>query len=104
MTDLKKIIAATAGVAAATGVAGVAAVRRRRNQNGAEPPVYRVKPNGDSWVVDSADGSTGATEHETKRQALSKGRTLARSHAPSRLVIHRADGTIQRQHSYETDL
>lgn len=102
MPDIRKILAATAGVAAVTGVAGVAA-RRMRNHNGTHLPVYRVVPDGDAWVVDAEDGS-GAKRYETKRQALSSGRSLARSHAPSRLVIHRADGTIQRQHSYETDL
>lgn len=110
MADAKKIIATTAGVAAATGLA-VAAKKKldarsegsgKKNRDGSLRPkvIYHVKPDGEVWTIEAEDGQRASSRHDTKKAALGAARELANRHAPSRLVIHRSDGTIQRQHAY----
>ena len=118
MPDKKTIIATTAGVAAATGIA-VATKRRMDDRKSAAKAsdkankptksiaaattVYHVKPDGDEWVVEAEGASRATSRHGTKRESVDAGRAAATGKAPSRLVIHRADGTIQRQHAYGLD-
>ncbi len=120
MAGKKTIIATTAGVAAATGIA-VAAKRHmderkaatKASEKGAksssdkassaQTTVYHVKPDGEEWVLEAEGASRATSRHGTKKESLQAGRTVAAGKAPSRLVIHRADGTIQRQHAYGLD-
>lgn len=100
----KKILASTAGAAAAAGLT-VAALKKLRGKDGAGGPgtlVYHVKPDGSDagWRVAVEGQAQPGSHHETKRAAVERARELAHGHAPSRLVIHRTDGTIQRQHTY----
>ncbi|MEK9500214.1 DUF2188 domain-containing protein [Gaopeijia maritima] len=88
------ILAGTAALAAA--VAATALPRRSRSSDGI---LMRVTPDGDRWGVRVDDQDVDAF-FDTKRQAVREARTRARNQAPSRLVIHRADGTIERSHGY----
>jgi hypothetical protein len=103
MSKTGKILASTVGVAAAAGVT-LAALRKmeglpRLGSSG--ETVYHVTARGSNgWEVRSEASDEPAGRHETKRDALEQARDLAHQAAPSRLVIHRADGTIQRQHTY----
>ena len=54
---------------------------------------YRVKPKGNQWVV--TRGRTAASNHRKKARAKAKARSWASS--GDTIVIHRADGTIQKQ-------
>lgn len=105
MPGKKTIIATTAGVAAATGIAVAAKRRRDAGQKKAEPAatVYHVKPDGDEWAVEAEGASRASSRHDTKKAAVEEGRSLAAKKTPSRLVIHRSDGTVQRQHAYGLD-
>lgn len=105
-----KIMAATAGVAAATGIA-MAAGKKLMNARGnggsqrangsALPAVFHVRSGDDgSWRVDSDDGGIGGERHSTKGRAVRAARKLAHGSKPSRLVIHRGDGSVQREHTY----
>lgn len=96
MKNSKKIMGAAGAAAAATAVGIAAATIKNR-----KPTVLHVKPSDDAWVL-AVEGKDG-TSYDTKRAAVQAGRELADSKAPSRLVIHRRDGTIQKQHSYEKD-
>jgi hypothetical protein len=59
-----------------------------------------VEVHTDGWAV-RVDGRGGpASVHTTKKGALGDGRRLARSLAPSRLVVHRADGSAGEEVSY----
>ncbi len=97
----KKILASTAGAAAAAGLT-VAALKKLRGSGDDAAVVYHVKPDGSSegWRVAVEGQSQPGSLHETKTAAVERARELAHEHTPSRLVIHRADGTIQRQHAY----
>lgn len=62
--------------------------------------VWRVSPLDEGWQV-RRDGASRATAVvETKREAVETAREIAQSHAPSRVMIHRVDGTIQRHVDY----
>jgi hypothetical protein len=93
----KKAVAAAvgAGVAAVAATAGVVAARRART-----PKVYIVARDGEEWSIRAAGAAAAASVHATKRAALDAARALARDAAPSELIIHRVDGTVQSRHGY----
>lgn len=105
MADKTRIAAAGAGVVALAGLAAAVKVWRTRRTASRtdDPAVVHVTPDGEGWVVQVEHLDNGAVHFETKRDAVREGRTFARDHAPSRLVIHRQDGTVQRQHAYEVE-
>ena len=92
--------AAVAGVAAAATAAGIMVSRRG---GGGTPTTYHVRPAQDGLTVSPEGASAPASTHSTKRAAVTEARRLAGEHAPSQLVIHRTDGTVQARHSYEVD-
>jgi hypothetical protein len=116
MPGAKKILAATAGVAAVTGLA-IAARKKRKDGPAGEsgggtvrsgsssvasgPRVYHVVPAADGWAVEVEGAVRPDSRHGTKREAVDAARDAARGAAPSRLVIHGTDGTVQRRHAYE---
>lgn len=93
--------AAVAGVAAAAATA--AGIMASRRGGGGTPVTYHVRPAKDGWTVSPEGASAAASTHSTKRAAVTEARRLAGEHAPSQLVIHRTDGTVQARHSYEVD-
>ena len=104
MSKTGKILASTVGAAAAAGVT-LAALRKMEGLppfRAAPETVFRVTPDGDDggWEISADTAEAPRGRYATKRAALDRARDLAHESAPSRLVIHRADGTIQRQHTY----
>lgn len=96
MAKTTKIIAGVAAAAATTGLAVLAAKKRA-----APDVVYHVTADGDGWIV-KGEGAKGAvSRHPTKKEAVSAARDVAHARAPSRLVIHKQDGAIQRTHEYQ---
>jgi hypothetical protein len=63
--------------------------------------IYRVVPDGALWRV-KHNGVVLST-HYTKAAAVSEGRTIAKANAPSQLVVHRQDGSIEEEFTYELD-
>lgn len=67
--------------------------------------VYRVKPRRGRWIL----SSPGLRKFfDTKAEAVALGRAIARSMWEdmgnlSQLVIHKADGKIQTEHTYGAD-
>lgn len=103
MADKKKIVAAMAGAAAAAGItlaAGKKLLKAKGDRPSEEIVTYHVTPNGEGWSVGTEHGDQAISRHDTKRGALSAARDRANRGTPSRLVIHRMDGTIQSEHSY----
>lgn len=66
-----------------------------------EPVAYHLVPRGDGWTVRLEGSDDNLSLHTTKNAALEAARNLAHAHLPSRLVVHRADGTIQTSYTYE---
>lgn len=96
MENKTKIIAGVAAAAATTGLAALAAKKRA-----APDVVYHVAADGDGWSIKGEGAKAAVSRHPTKKKAVSAARDIARAKAPSRLVIHREDGAIQRTHEYE---
>jgi len=62
--------------------------------------VWRVSGRGKTWTV-KRDGATRAMKSFTsKDDARAAAIKVARVNLPSRVVIHRADGTVQRETEY----
>jgi hypothetical protein len=95
----KKIVGVAAGAAAAATAVGIAAAKLR----GRSPTVYHVRAVDDGWEIRKEGAKEPASRHGTKRQAVKEARDLAGGHTPSRLVIHRRDDTIQKEHTYEPE-
>jgi uncharacterized protein YdaT len=69
----------------------------------ADRKVYHVAPKDEQWEV-KAEGAQRATKlTDTKKEALAAAKDLAKNQKPSQVVIHRTDGTIQTEHTYEDD-
>ncbi len=98
MVDKKKVIGAAAGVAAAT-AAGVAAAKLK----GGKHSIYHVRSRDDGWAVEAQGAKQASSTHKNKRQAVKAARALAADHAPSQLVIHRADDSVQKEHTYAVE-
>ena len=62
---------------------------------------YDVVPAGADWEV-KHEGALLST-HSTKPPAIDAGVDWAKANAPSQLVIHRADGTIEDERTYGDD-
>jgi hypothetical protein len=65
---------------------------------------YHVTPNGDGgWNVKGQGASRASSTHDTKAEAIDRGRDLAKSQNLGQLVIHKQDGTIQTEYTYGQD-
>lgn len=95
MANKTKIIAGVTAAAATTGLAVLAAKRRS-----APEAIYHVAAEDEGWIVKGEGARQAVSRHPTKKEAVDAARDVAHAGAPSRLVIHRQDGTIQRTHEY----
>ncbi len=63
--------------------------------------VYHVAPGEGGWTVQREGAARATSVHPTKAEAVAAGRDRAKGQTPSRLVVHKQDGTIQDHFSYE---
>ena len=92
----RTLAAGAVGIAAAA--AGVMAAARRRQ--GDDMRAFHVLPQGEGWVVREENKKRAASAHDRKKDAIRAGREIASDRRPSCLVVHKADGTISRTHTY----
>jgi hypothetical protein len=64
-------------------------------------PVFSVLSREDGWAVTLGGEAEARAVYATKDEALEAARALAGANAPSQLVIHRKDGSVQDTLSYE---
>jgi hypothetical protein len=69
----------------------------------AERKVYHVNPSGRSWKVEREGGSRPEAVSEDKDQAIERARELATSGELGQVIIHRQDGTIEKEYTYGKD-
>jgi uncharacterized protein YjbJ (UPF0337 family) len=64
---------------------------------------YLVAPHEEGgWKVQAEGASRATSVHRTKAEATAAGKELARSHAPSQLLIYKEDGfEISEEQTYE---
>lgn len=63
--------------------------------------VYRVVPNAGDWDV-THEGQV-LSHHYLKDNAVEAGKKVAKANQPSQLVVHKADGTFEYEHTYGDD-
>jgi poly(hydroxyalkanoate) granule-associated protein len=64
------------------------------------PTVLHLLPQDEGWRIE-AEGEALLSTHATKDEALAAGREAASRQQPSKLVVHRLDGTVQMTYSYD---
>ena len=94
-----QLIAGAAGLAAAATAAG--AVLYKTKSGSGNRTVYHVKPDGEGWVVKGDGAERAVSTHDTKKEALTAARELAHGKAPSQLVVHKSDGSVQEKFTYD---
>ena len=62
---------------------------------------YRVARHDRGWSVQRDGAERAASVHATKKEALVDARRTARAHAPSRLVVLKADGSVEAETDYD---
>lgn len=66
--------------------------------------VYRVLPNPKGgWDVKLTGSPESLGYYRTKDEAIANGRTLAKKHSKSQLVIHKRNGQIEKEYTYGDD-
>lgn len=60
------------------------------------------RPDG-NWQVKKEGANRASAVTPTKAEIMDRGRDLARAQANSQLVIHKANGRIQAEHTYGAD-
>ncbi len=105
MSNKTKIMSVTAGAAALAGLATLAKALHDGRLSGllraSGPTVLHVDRDESEWVVRIEGVDDAGSRYGTKKEALRHARTFARDQAPSRLVVHRQDGSVQQEHDYE---
>lgn len=64
------------------------------------PVTLHLVPKDEEWTVRLEGSEEDLSLHSTKQSAVKAARGIARAQAPSHLVVHRADGTVQDTFSY----
>jgi len=80
------------------GQAKKAATKVRPKRTG--PVTLHLVPKDKEWTVRLEGSDEDISLHPTKQSAVKAARGIARGHAPSHLVVHRSDGTVQESFSY----
>jgi hypothetical protein len=62
---------------------------------------YDVVPDGDGWKITMPPPNP--SNCATKEAAVAAAVAMARGHQPSQVLIHRADGTIEDERTYQDD-
>jgi poly(hydroxyalkanoate) granule-associated protein len=62
---------------------------------------YHVSPHEEGWAVTKEGAERATSVYGTKKEAIEGGREFAKSHAPSELVVHKQDRSVQETFAYE---
>jgi poly(hydroxyalkanoate) granule-associated protein len=66
-----------------------------------EERVLHVVPNDEGWIVTVEGEDEPESKHGTKKEAVSAARDTAKEQAPSKLVVHKQDRSVQESFSYD---
>jgi uncharacterized protein YdaT len=67
----------------------------------AERATWDVTPAENSWEVKKRGNNRASATEETKSDAVSRAKEIARGNEPSQVVVRRSDGTIQESITYD---
>ncbi|ALM50324.1 hypothetical protein AMR72_16390 [Flavobacterium psychrophilum] len=65
--------------------------------------IYHVLPAEDGWEGRLEDALRASVTGKNKEEVLERTVELAQNRMPSQVIIHKADGTIQTEHTYGDD-
>jgi len=66
--------------------------------------IHHVMPgSGGRWQVKGGGAQRATSLHETKAEALTRARELAKSLPLAQVIVHKQDGTIQTEYTYGED-
>ena len=66
--------------------------------------VYDVEPRSDGrWAAQKRGTERAANVYESKKEAVARGRELAKKAGEAQLVVRTADGKIETEYTYGTD-
>lgn len=66
----------------------------------AERATWDVSPSEHSWEIKKRGNDRASATEETKSEAVSRAKEIARNNEPSQVVVRRQDGTVQETFSY----
>lgn len=73
-------------------------------QTAVEGRILHVVPNDDGWtVIIEGEDDVASSTHDTKKEAVSTARKQAKEQAPSQLVVHKQDRSVQETFSYDPE-
>lgn len=67
----------------------------------AERATWDVSPTENSWEIKKRGNERATATEDTKSDAVSRAKDLAKGNEPSQVVIRREDGTIQESVTYD---
>lgn len=73
------------------------------SETAVDAQVLHVTPGDEGWTVTIEGEDEPVSTHDTKKEAVSSGRGVAKDHAPSRFIVHKQDRSVQETFSYEED-
>ena len=68
-----------------------------------ERKVYHILTHEGGWQVRAEGAKRSSSVHQTKDEAVSRAKELARKHRLSQIKIHKQDGTLETEHTYGED-
>jgi uncharacterized protein YdaT len=69
-----------------------------------ERKVYHVMPGSeDRWQIKGEGAQRATSLHDTKAEAVTRARELAKSLPLAQVIVHKQDGTIQTEYTYGED-
>lgn len=71
-------------------------------QTAVEERILHVVPDEDGWAVMIEGEDDVVSTHDTKKEAVGTARDVAKDHAPSQLIVHKQDRSVQESFSYDS--
>ena len=67
----------------------------------ADPTIVHVHPYGNLWKIKVAKERNYHSVYRTRTEAAEAAIDLAKLHKPSKVIIHREDGSVENERSYD---
>jgi hypothetical protein len=75
----------------------------------AKRTIYDVRPHGGGpgpkteWSLKKRGNKRASGQYENKKDAIARGRQLAEARTPAQLIVHTADGKVEKEFTYGND-
>lgn len=69
----------------------------------AKQTTYRVEPHEEGWSVTKEGASRASAVEAKKEEAVHTAREYAKNQVPSRVIVHKKDGSVHKEFTYPAD-